>query len=168
LGTLYLIKYLTEVGKNTPLVCAVTVSGCLSLLETGEATRDNENRAYWYILASATKQALRRFLSGVSHLSEQVRAKLTKCVETERDPLRMYDYFQFYTGPNAQRYDRAYTYLGPTRNHYESLYKDVHTDLTAEAAQVGEGNMHMDAMAFGMGGPSAPSLAWSRLAGVPS
>ncbi len=48
------------------------------------------------------------------------------------------------------------------------LYKDVHTDLTAEAAQVGEGNMHMDAMAFGMGGPSAPSLAWSRLAGVPS
>lgn len=126
LGTLYLIKYLTEVGKNTPLVCAVTVSGCLSLLETGEATRDNENRAYWYILASATKQALRRFLGGVSPLSEQVRAKLTKCVETERDPLRMYDYFQFYTGPNAQRYDRAYTYLGPTRNHYESLYKDVH------------------------------------------
>ena len=126
LGSLYLIKYLTEVGKNTPLVCAVTVSGCLSLLETGEATRDNENVAYWYILASATKNALRRYLNCVTHLSEQIRAKLTKCIENEGDPLRMYDYFQFYTGSNAQRYDRPYVYLGPTKSHYESLYKDIH------------------------------------------
>lgn len=94
LGSLYLIKYLTEVGKNTPLVCAISVSGCLSLLEAGETTRDNENIAYWYILANATKQALRRFLSGATHLSDQVRAKLTKHLETETDPLRMYDYFQ--------------------------------------------------------------------------
>ena len=126
LGSLYLMKYLTEAGKNTPLVCAVTVSGCLSLLEAGEATRDNENRAYWYILANATKTALRRFLTCANHLSLQLRAKLEKCIATETDPLRMYDYFQFYTGTNAQRYERPYVYLGPTRAHYESVYKDVH------------------------------------------
>ena len=44
--------------------------------------------------------------------------------------------------------------------------KDVHTDLTAEAAQVGEGNMHMDAMAFGMGGPSASFLSLVPLSGI--
>jgi predicted alpha/beta-fold hydrolase len=126
LGSLYLIKYLTEVGKNTPLVCAISVSGCLSLLEAGESTRDNENVAYWYILANATKVALRRFLNSANHLSDQVRAKLSKHLETETDPLRMYDYFQFYAGENPQRFDRPYQYLGPTRNHYESLYKDVH------------------------------------------
>ena len=127
LGSLYLIKYLTEVGKNTPLVCAVSVSGCLSLLETGEATRDNENAAYWYILANATKIALRRFLQSVTHVTDQVRAKLKKCLETETDPLRMYDYFQFYTGVNAQRFDRPFQYLGPpTKSHYESLVNDFH------------------------------------------
>ena len=126
LGSLFLIKYLTEVGKNTPLVCAVSVSGCLSLLEAGETTRDNENIAYWYILASATKNALRRFLNVATHLSDQVRAKLSKHLETETDPLRMYDYFQFYAGDNPQRYDRPYQYLGPTRSHYESLVKDIH------------------------------------------
>ena len=126
LGSLYLIKYLTEVGKNTPLVCAVSVSGCLSLLETGEATRDNENVTYWYILASATKAALRRFLQSVTHLSDQVRAKLNKCIESETDPLRMYDFFQFYTGADPQRFDRPFQYLGPTKSHYESLVNDIH------------------------------------------
>lgn len=126
LGSLYLIKYLTEVGKNTPLVCAVSVSGCLSLLETGEATRDNENIAYWYILASATKAALRKYLGALSNVSDQVRSKLQKCLETETDPLRMYDFFQFYTGSNAQRFDRPFQYLGPTKAHYESLVKDFH------------------------------------------
>ena len=126
LGSLFLMKYLTEVGKNTPLVCAVSVSGCLSLLDAGEITRDNENVAYWYILASATKNALHRFLSSVTHLSDQVRAKLSKHLETEADPLRMYDYFQFYAGDAPQRFDRPYQYLGPTRSHYESLVKDIH------------------------------------------
>lgn len=125
LGSLYLIKYLTEVGKNTPLVCAVTVSGCLSLLETGQVTRDSENVAYWYILASATKAALKRYLGSATGLSEQVRAKLTKHMDTESDPLRLYDYFQFYAGANPQRYDRPYQYMGPTKDHYESLYKDI-------------------------------------------
>ena len=121
------MKYLTEVGKDTPLVCAVSVSGCLSLLETGECTRDNENRAYWNILAAATKIQLKRFLNHVHHLSDQVRAKLSKHLENESDPLRLYDYFQFYSGTNAQRYDTPYTYLSNvTRPHYESLVKDFH------------------------------------------
>jgi predicted alpha/beta-fold hydrolase len=127
LGGLYLLKYLTEVGKDTPLVCAVSVSGCLSLLETGECTRDNENRAYWNILAAATKIQLRRYLNHVHHLSDQTRAKLSKHLDTESDPLRLYDYFQFYAGNNAQRYDTPYTYLSNvTRPHYESLVKDFH------------------------------------------
>ena len=46
------------------------------------------------------------------------------------------------------------------------LYKDVHTDLTAEAAQVGEGNMHMDAMAFGMGAPPAPIFSLVPPSGI--
>jgi len=127
LGCLYLMKYLTEVGKDTPLVCAISISGCLSLLETGECTRDNENRAYWNILAGATRIQLRRYLNHVHHLSDQSRRKLAKHLETETDPLRLYDYFQFYAGNNAQRFDTPYTYLSDvTRPNYESLVKDFH------------------------------------------
>lgn len=127
LGGLYLLKYLTEVGKDTPLVCAISVSGCLSLLDAANVTRSNENRAYWHILASATKVQLRRFLSSVQHLSEQVRAKLTKHLDIETDPLRLYDYFQFYAGKNPQRYDTPYAYLSPaTLGDYQSMVKDFH------------------------------------------
>ena len=127
LGCLYLMKYLTTVEKDTPLVCAISISGCLSLRLAGEGTRDNENRAYWHILHSATKTALRRWMACVTHIDAPMRAKLQKAIDTESDPLRLYDYFQFYTGENAQPIDTPFEYLSAsTRGHYDSLVKDIH------------------------------------------
>lgn len=127
LGCLYLMKYLTVVGKDTPLVCAIGISGCLSLRLTAEATRDNENRAYWHILQSATKTALRRWMACVSHISDPLRVKLQKAIDTEYDPLRLYDFFQFYTGANARPIDTPFEYLSSsTKAHYDSLVKDIH------------------------------------------
>ena len=127
LGCLYLMKYLTTVGKDTPLVCAVSISGCLSLRLAGEGTRDNENMAYWHILGSATKTALRRWMASVTHITDALRLKLQKAIDSESDPLRLYDYFQFYAGPNAERIDAPFEYLGPpTKAHYDSLIKDIH------------------------------------------
>ena len=54
-----LMRHLQTAGKQTPLVAAVTVSGCFDLLATMINVQDNENRAYEIFLNAQVRDALK-------------------------------------------------------------------------------------------------------------
>jgi predicted alpha/beta-fold hydrolase len=58
-----LMRHLQTAGKGTPLVAAVTVSGCFDLLATMINVQDNENRAYELFLNSQVRSCIARHIA---------------------------------------------------------------------------------------------------------
>lgn len=88
-----LLRYLQDAGKSTPLVAAISISGCFDFLAATADVVSNENAAYNFYLIEQVRICLRRHLANDHSLTESQRQQLTRVMKEGKEALLMYDNF---------------------------------------------------------------------------
>lgn len=93
-----LVRMLQEVGKNTPLVAAISVSGCFDLPKVIDNISQNENPTYRLFLSQQLKVCLQRHMDNDLQFTKHLlnRKTISKFVfQKFGSPMEMYDRFQY-------------------------------------------------------------------------
>ncbi len=88
-----LLKYLQDAGKKTPLVAAISCSGCFDLENCVKNIAENENPTYLMYLNEQALVCARRHMDndGAVKRSPALRRRLERVLDEERDCKRIYD-----------------------------------------------------------------------------
>jgi predicted alpha/beta-fold hydrolase len=93
-----LVRMLQEVGKNTPLVAAISVSGCYDLPKVIDNISANENPTYRLFLSQQLKVCINRHMDNDLKFTKHLlsRTFISAFVfEKFGKPMEMYDRFQY-------------------------------------------------------------------------
>ena len=82
-----LFKYLQEVGSETPLVAAVTVSGCFDLRGAIRNVKENENGAYELFLNKQLRLCVRRHIARDKRFKPTLDMHGDEIAPAEMDPI---------------------------------------------------------------------------------
>jgi len=88
-----LVQYLAAVGKNTPVVSAVTISGCLDLARAYDFVKHTKNRTYRSVFARGMRRCIRRHYAHDPTLisSEQRQRRAARLLKIKCGADIMYD-----------------------------------------------------------------------------
>jgi hypothetical protein len=113
-----LLKYLGTVGKATPLVAAITNSGCFDLMQACQDVYKSENASYKVFLKLQVRECARRHLLVDKRITNPLAFKQPIGV----DMMEFYDKF-LYMSPspsgNSGSRSEPYVFLKTMANHYK-------------------------------------------------
>eukprot|EP00462_Mataza_sp_D1_P018475 CAMPEP_0175134140 /NCGR_PEP_ID=MMETSP0087-20121206/8023_1 /TAXON_ID=136419 /ORGANISM="Unknown Unknown, Strain D1" /LENGTH=453 /DNA_ID=CAMNT_0016416689 /DNA_START=216 /DNA_END=1577 /DNA_ORIENTATION=- len=125
-----LLKYLGKVGKNTPVVAAISLSGCFDFVQAVSDVQANESASYRLFLGVQTAECARRHLANDKHITDRQKfAQMTR-LSAARDPLGFYDRFVFEMGrysdiDQEEHAKKPYTPFVNTASHYANSAASV-------------------------------------------
>jgi len=116
-----LLKYLQAMGKKTPLVAAISCSGCFDLPYTIENIKRNENVSYRLYLDQQAEVCARRHMANDNRIDKEL---FSKFLDEEHDCERIYDMTLFslptYSYKNETLHESypSYQFKRQTADHY--------------------------------------------------
>lgn len=121
-GGHYLLKYLGVKGKDTPLVAAISVSGCFDFMQAVDDIKRAENGSYLKFLSLQVRRCAKRHLETDNHLIDESSFVNLRGISLN-DPLRYYDKFIFnirhWSSMEEGADKRPYRLMDNTKTHYE-------------------------------------------------
>lgn len=118
------MKYLGVKGKNTPLVAAISVSGCFDFLQAVEDIKREENSSYLKFLSLQVRTCAKLHLKVDKTIKDHAPFNLIRSRASLDEPLQYYDQFIYQLGKwstmekGAQK--RPYRLQDNTASHYEN------------------------------------------------
>jgi predicted alpha/beta-fold hydrolase len=113
-----LFKYLQEVGSETPLVAAVTVSGCFDLRGAIHNVKANENGAYELFLNKQLRLCVRRHIARDKRFKPTLDDNGDETAPAEMDPV---EFARNVVGPSPPSGDAQVSVLLCTVTFYANL-----------------------------------------------
>lgn len=122
-GGHYLMKYLGVKGKSTPLVAAISVSGCFDFTQAVDDIAKNENNTYLKFLSMQVRICGQRHLETDKHIKDKEPFIALKWKSSLDEPLHYYDRFLYNLGTWSSmgkgQDKKTYEYKKNTATHYE-------------------------------------------------